>query len=236
MPDRIGSWKMARSIDSSALGELDHLAVAATSVTEREIRACIDRFLVELRELLQRRALEAVRTRFEGGAATSDTAPIRRRAVPERGARGRASRAQAKHSPAVVAKMAELVLVYVTLHPNIDIAGLRSGLGLSSEELRLPLRRLIEEGQMRTSGQRRGTRYLPAAAAPGGRGARGRTTPPARRRKPAPADLAPQAAPAIREQLPAAPVARDGPSPDSAAWPEPASAPAAEPELATASA
>ncbi|HVS12231.1 MAG TPA: hypothetical protein VMS76_20385, partial [Planctomycetota bacterium] len=144
--------------------------MTATSVTEREIRACIDRFLVELRELLQQRALEAVRARFEGGAATSETGAVRRRAMPERGARGRASRALAEHSPAVVAKMAELVLVYVTLHPGIGIAGLRSGLGLSSEELRLPLRRLIEEGQVRTSGQRRGTRYLPAAAVAEGGG------------------------------------------------------------------
>jgi len=237
MPDRIALRKPARLIDSSALREIDQIAVAATSVTEREIRACIDRFLVELRELLQRRALEAVRARFEGGAATSETGAVRRRAMPKRGARGRASRAQAEHSPAVVAKLAELVLVYVTLHPGIGIAGLRSGLGMSSDELRLPLRKLIEQGELRTSGQRRGTRYLPAAES---HGARDRTAPPARRparrRKPLSAGLAPQAAPAIRDQLAAAPVVRNEPSPGSAAAPEPASAPAAEPELATAGA
>jgi hypothetical protein len=219
--------------------------VAATDETEREIRACIDRFLVELRELLQRLALEAVRARFGSGEPALTPAQTlssaRRRPVPERTARARASRAQAKRSPAIVAKTAELVLEYVKAHSGtagIDIGELRSGLAMSSDELRLPLRKLIEQGELRTSGQRRGTRYLPAPDAAGSGGARGRTAPlarrPARGGKPARDPIAPLSP--VRQAQPQVSPAEQGQAPPGPVE-IPARLPSAEPEpeLATAS-
>ena len=187
--------------------------------------------MVEVRELIRTRALELLRTSFDGGAAASENAPVRRRAVPKRAARSRAPREQAERSPAVAAKMAELVLVYVDLHPGTHLAGLRSGLGLSSDELRLPLGSLVEQGELRTSGRRRGTRYFLASGAPAGGGSRGR---PARRRKPEPADPLPQDAPAIPERPSEGPSNQAEPTLLPAELPEPLSA--AEPELAIASA
>jgi len=203
MPDRNLGRKVARLVDSSAEGELNPFAMAAASETEREIRACIDRFLVEIRELIRQRALEAVRAGFDAGEGASAPPPVQREAFARRPARTRSRSAPARDASPLEARIAELVLEYVELHPGIHVGGLRSGLGMSNDELRPPLRRLIEQGQLRTSGRRRGTRYQPAAGAALAE-AQPPAARPARRRKPATTKPMRPDARATREPLPAA--------------------------------
>jgi len=57
------------------------------------------------------------------------------------------------------------VLAHVRANPGQNVGEIRAALGASSKELQLPVQKLIAAKSLRTTGQRRGTRYFA-----GGRG------------------------------------------------------------------
>ncbi len=70
----------------------------------------------------------------------------------------------AKRTPEDVAKMGEAVVAYVAKNPGQSVEQIGKALGFKTKELALPIIRMIEVKKLRTTGERRGTRYFAGGA------------------------------------------------------------------------
>jgi predicted ArsR family transcriptional regulator len=78
-------------------------------------------------------------------------------------ANGAASRITGgRRSSEVVEEMGASLLAYVRKNPGQRGEDIAEELGSDSKTIRLPMKKLIAEGQVRTKGERRGMRYYPA--------------------------------------------------------------------------
>jgi hypothetical protein len=135
-----------------------------TPTIDSALRARIDTFTTEITALVRASALEAVYSalgaelsvapakrgpgRPPKAAASAQTAPPKRRGRP------------AKRTPEDVAKMGEAVVAYVAKHPGQSVEQIGKALGQKTKELALPIIRMIEAKKLRTTGERRATRYF----------------------------------------------------------------------------
>ena len=123
---------------------------------EAEIRALVDSFVADLTELVQRSTVESVLAAVSGSleapAKRGPGRPRKAAAKPASGKRGR-------RSSAAVTRTTEAALAYVAANPGCSVGDIGAGVGASTKELRLPLQKLLSSGQLRTTGQKRGTRY-----------------------------------------------------------------------------
>ncbi len=55
--------------------------------------------------------------------------------------------------------MQGIVVDYVRSNQGCSVSDVAATLGLTTKDLQLPMRKLIADGKLRTTGQRRGTRY-----------------------------------------------------------------------------
>jgi hypothetical protein len=135
-----------------------------TTPIDSALRARIDTFTTEITALVRASALEAVHGAL---GATLATAPAKRgpgrppkaaaqTAAPAPKRRGR----PAKRTPEDVAKMGESVVAHVAKNPGQSVEQIGKALGAKTKELALPIIRMIEAKKLRTTGQRRGTRYF----------------------------------------------------------------------------
>lgn len=131
----------------------------ANQNVEAEIRACVDTLVADLTEIVKRSTVEAVLAAVSGSleAPTPKRGPGRPRksAAPKAPASGKRGR----RSSAAVTKTTEAALAFVTANPGCTVGDIGAGVGTSTKELRLPLQKLLADGQLRTTGQKRGTRY-----------------------------------------------------------------------------
>ncbi len=74
---------------------------------------------------------------------------------------------RAKRTPEDVAKMGEAVVAYVAKNPGVSVEQIKKALGVATKELQLPIVRMIAAKKLKTTGQKRGTKYFAA----GGSGA-----------------------------------------------------------------
>lgn len=130
-----------------------------------QVRAKIDAFVQELDSLIRAAALDAVRGALGGGVsttaptrATRRAAPVVRKAAPQ--TRG------GKRTPEQVAGDAAKVLAYVKSNAGCSVEQIGKALGLATKELALPILKLRAERSVRTTGQKRGTRYFAGGASP----------------------------------------------------------------------
>ena len=153
--------------------------MATNTDLDSEIRSRIESFLAEISNLLKISALEAVREALGGavagparrgpgrprGSGARATAGTNGRKAGRRGSRGRRSGADLE-------AMNGTILDHVRANPGQGSEQIGAAIGMSSKEMRLPIQKLIAEGQLRTEGQRRGTKYF-AGGRSGGNGAAG---------------------------------------------------------------
>ncbi len=59
-----------------------------------------------------------------------------------------------------MAKRGEVVVAYVAKHPGQSVEQIKKALGVEKKALQLPIIRLIEAKKLKTTGQKRGTRYF----------------------------------------------------------------------------
>jgi hypothetical protein len=93
---------------------------------------------------------------------------------PAKAARSRSTNGAgrgAKRSPAALESLKDDFLAAVKESPGKRIEELAPGLGVDTKQLALPVKKLIAEKALRTTGTRRATRYFPAGSgrAKGGR-------------------------------------------------------------------
>ncbi len=71
---------------------------------------------------------------------------------------------RAKRTPEDVAKMGEAVVAYVAKNPGQSVEQIKKALGVEKKDLQLPIVRMVAAKKLKTTGQRRGTKYFPAPA------------------------------------------------------------------------
>lgn len=126
------------------------------SKTDSEIRACVERFVAELHTLVQKATVESVLEAVSG----STWAPARRGpGRPRKTGLGAKPGKRIRRSTSAVDKSGDAALSYVAANPNCSVGEIGAALGMSTKDLRLPLQKLLSEGKVKTSGQKRGTRY-----------------------------------------------------------------------------
>ena len=137
---------------------------------DASIRSRIDSFLAELAQLVRASALEAVQQAL-GTSPTAAPAPRKRAmrrtrkavaATPAPKPAARPSK-RAKRTPEDVAKTAEAVLAYVKAHAGQRLEEIGRGMKAATKHLKLPIAKLMEAKQLRTEGQKRGTKYFVAS-------------------------------------------------------------------------
>jgi hypothetical protein len=132
--------------------------------TTEQIRAKIDAFLQEIESMTRAVALEAVQSALGGGVRTAPRGVGRvvRRAAP---AVRRVAKRE-KRTTEDVAATGERILAFVKSNAGCSVEQIREGLGLSKKDVALPILRLKSERKLKTTGQKRGTRYFAGGGAP----------------------------------------------------------------------
>ncbi len=131
---------------------------------DAKIRASVEAFVAELSGLVQEAALEKV---SEAIAGAKTTTPSRRRgapraaaaaARPQRGSRG------GKRTAEEIESQASEITAFVTKNPGSGVEAIAAGLGTSSKELTLPIKKLLSTKALTRKGQKRATKYFPGKA------------------------------------------------------------------------
>lgn len=135
------------------------------SNNEAEIRACVDAFVAELSTIVRKNTLESVLeaiTEAAGGTA----APKKRRGRPP-GSKNKkpAAGKRIRRSSADVGQTTTSALNYIKANDGCSVSEMGAALGLTTKDLRLPLQKLLADKAVRTTGQKRGTRYHAGKAA-----------------------------------------------------------------------
>ena len=139
--------------------------------TQKQIHDRIQSFVNELGGLVRQAALEACQEALGGVAAPkrrgrprkTKKAPARRKAVKRK---AKKTGKRAKRSGAQVEAISVRVLAHVKKKPGQSVTEISKALRRTPKDLQLPIRKLIADKKLRTTGQRRGTKYFAA-----GRGA-----------------------------------------------------------------
>lgn len=148
-----------------------------------QIQAKVEAFTAELTELVRQSAIESVQEALggytpaparRGRKATASTtrrkAPVKRRSPGKR----------VRRSEEEIAALQELVLTHVKTNDGHRLEEISRALGIESAELKRPVANLLEAKAMKTTGQKRGTKYHATGRAAG---SRTRKKKPARHRK-----------------------------------------------------
>ena len=130
---------------------------------EKQIRASIESFVAELNALVRQAAMEAVQGALGGNSdsnprktarnpKTSDQAPTPRR----RGRRGR----RVKRSPKTLARLQSRLLDEISRRPGQRIEAISRSMGVSTKDLNLPIKKLLEAKRIEKRGEKRATEYF----------------------------------------------------------------------------
>jgi hypothetical protein len=121
------------------------------------VRQAVELFVEQLKDLIQRAALESVQTALNGGTSSRRGSQRQRSAsfvAPQR------HETSSKRSPAELAALIKKLHAHITKHPGLRIEKIAVGLGLPTKALVLPVKRLIGEKKLATKGQKRATVYF----------------------------------------------------------------------------
>ena len=133
-----------------------------------QIRNRVEAFAAELTELIRAAAMETVASALGDGAVGGGRGRGRgRRAAAvvvragRRGARAASREKGAKRPPGEIEKLTAKLGDYVKSNPGQRIEQIAKGMGTSTKELNLPVKKLIAGKTIKTRGQKRATQYFP---------------------------------------------------------------------------
>lgn len=133
--------------------------MAKTDIDEK-IRGMLEAFASDLAGLIRESAMETVRDAL-GGVAPSGRRGGGRAARAEVASPGRRLPKGAKRPPGEIVKLTQRLLEYVKGHKGERIEQIAKGMGVSTRELNLPVKKLISGKSIKTRGQKRATQYFP---------------------------------------------------------------------------
>lgn len=132
--------------------------MAKTDIDEK-IRGMVEAFASDLAGLIRESAMQTVRDAL-GGAPSGRGGAKRAVRAPSAPA-GRRLPKGAKRPPDEIVKLTSRLLDYVKGHKGERIEQIAKGMGVSTRELNLPVKKLIATKQVKTRGQKRATQYFP---------------------------------------------------------------------------
>jgi hypothetical protein len=134
-----------------------------------QISAHVQSFVTELTALVRAAALESVQSALGGGTAPAKRGPGRPKAAPAPKATGKPKRRAkgARRSSEDVDATAVKFFEFVTANDGKRLEEISKALGIHTADLKLPAQKLIAARAVRTTGQKRGTKYHLAGAGKG---------------------------------------------------------------------
>lgn len=130
---------------------------------DQAVRLRIEAFVEEVSALLKGTALDAVQAALGGdGSARPSPARGRPRGRPAGKARSGKGKRERRDSSQVEA-LAARVHDYVKSHGGERLEEISRGLGIDSKHLKLPITKLLAARAVKTTGQKRGTKYHPSS-------------------------------------------------------------------------
>jgi DNA-binding NtrC family response regulator len=143
---------------------------------DTQIKSRVDSFVAELSALVKKAALEAVSNAIKGEAPAPSVAKApaaKKRAPAPAPAKAPAKAAKAapaaaaskrkagqKRSPDEIAKTTDKLLGYITKNSGQRIEEIAKGVGSSTKELTLPIKKLLNDKKITAKGEKRATRYF----------------------------------------------------------------------------
>lgn len=124
------------------------------SDVHRRIDECIEAFAFDIGEIVRRVAFESASRALAGEPAIAAATVARIK---------RYGRAGGKRTKNQIQRTTAALESHIRSSPGRRMEELSHDLGVSSRELSLPMRRLLEAGRVRAEGQKRATRYYPDA-------------------------------------------------------------------------
>lgn len=142
-----------------------------TTALDREIKVRVDAFVLELTNMVKLGALQAVHDAL--GEQLAGTQAVRRgpgrpaksgtpSPIADAPAASKMPRARkgGKRSQGDVLAVAASLLDYISAHAGERLEQISKGLGVPSKELKLPVQKLFEQNKIKTTGEKRGTKYF----------------------------------------------------------------------------
>ncbi len=129
-----------------------------------QIRERVEAFAADIAELIRASAMETVAAALGEGVGGGRGGRGRRAAGrPPRGAgRAVAARAKgAKRPPGEIETLTAELGSYIKNNPGQRIEQIAKGIGTSTKELTLPVKKLLAKKAIKTRGQKRATQYFP---------------------------------------------------------------------------
>ncbi len=140
-----------------------------STTIDSEIRSRIDAFIGELSTLVRLSALEAVHNALGSTLNAGAMAPKRGPGRPAKSGtpsplvsapKAAAKRKRGKRSQEDVLAVAGSVLGYIKAHQGERLEQIAKGMNVASKELKLPILKLFEQKAIKTTGEKRGTKYF----------------------------------------------------------------------------
>jgi hypothetical protein len=140
-------------------------------MTTRDIEARVAAFVADLDGLVRQAALEAVQAALGGAnpAPAKKAAPAAKAAAPakaagpSKAAAAKPARKGAKRDPKELAKLVESVKAHISQQPGEGVELIAKHLDVSSKEITLPITKLLASKAISKKGEKRATKYYPAA-------------------------------------------------------------------------
>ena len=130
--------------------------------SDSQIRELTDEFVSQLSVIIREAALEAVRSAIEGAGVSA--APTRRKKKASRKkAAGKATgrrKKRTRRTAADYSALGEKILAYVKSNPGCGAGDIANALGSTTGDIRPVTAGLISGKKLRTTGQKRGTKYF----------------------------------------------------------------------------
>ena len=114
---------------------------------QRLINQRIDEFVADITELARHHAVQTL------AAAIG---------VSEPGARSGGNGGRKKRSPGELERLQDRLAEHIKANPGEKMQDIAARFDVAPRDLTLPMKKLIADGEVRTEGQRRATRYFPA--------------------------------------------------------------------------
>jgi hypothetical protein len=128
---------------------------------QAEISSLVAEFVAKITELAKRAAFDTLQGAFGGGGGGGGGARVARGRVRVEWPAGAGRVKGAKRPPAELVKLQERVHEFIASNPGLRIEQINKELGTSTRDLALPLRKLIADGEIHSTGAKRATTYFP---------------------------------------------------------------------------
>lgn len=126
---------------------------------QKEMNHIVERFVQDITEIARRAAVDTLQAAFGPRTVKSRRAALVSPVGRPRGRRGE------KRTSEEIETLSQRFVSFVMRNPGLRVEQINKGLGTTTKDLVLPIRKLIAEGVIRAKGQKRSTTYSAVDAA-----------------------------------------------------------------------